>query len=105
MYISNCCINNGALNSRHQHSPMQMEGIHTTGCCSVPRRDRLLHCYHHLGAVQPLARCLTLASVDVSHVSHVSHVRRPRTLPQSATRTSRIVFWGVSIYNYTGCKL
>jgi hypothetical protein len=27
---------------------MPVEGIHTTGCCSVLRRDRLRHCYHHL---------------------------------------------------------
>jgi len=49
----------GELNSHHQQSPMRVEGIHTTGCCPVPRRDRLWHCCHHLSAMQPSARCLT----------------------------------------------
>jgi hypothetical protein len=38
---------------------MGVEGIHTTGCCPVSRTDRLRHCYHHLSALQPSARCLT----------------------------------------------
>jgi hypothetical protein len=29
----------GELNSHHKQSPMRVEGIHTTGCCPVPRRD------------------------------------------------------------------
>jgi hypothetical protein len=41
----------GQLNSHHQQSPMRVEDIHTTGCCPVPRRDLLRHCYHHLIAV------------------------------------------------------
>jgi len=47
------------LARHHQQSPMRVEGIHTTGCCPVPRRDRLRHCYHHLSAMQSSARCLT----------------------------------------------
>jgi hypothetical protein len=39
--------------------PHEVEGIHMTGCCPVPRRDRLRHCYHYLSAMQPSARCLT----------------------------------------------
>jgi hypothetical protein len=50
---------NGELNSNHQHSPMRVEGLHTTGCCQAPRGVRLRHCYHHLSAMQPSARCLT----------------------------------------------
>jgi hypothetical protein len=49
----------GEVNSHHQQSPMRVEGIHTTGCCPVPWRDRLWHFCHHLSAVQPSARCLT----------------------------------------------
>jgi hypothetical protein len=30
-----------------------------TGCCLVPQRYCLRHCYHHLSAMQPLAQCLT----------------------------------------------
>jgi hypothetical protein len=46
----------GELHSHHQQSPVPVVGIHTTGCCPVPRRDRLRHCCHHLSAMQP---CLT----------------------------------------------
>jgi hypothetical protein len=49
----------GEMNSHHPQSPMRVEGIHTTGCCPVPRRDRLRHCCHHLSTMQPSARCLT----------------------------------------------
>jgi len=44
---------------------MRAEGIHTTGCCLVPRKNRLRHCCHQLSAMQPSARWLTrtLASV------------------------------------------
>jgi hypothetical protein len=49
----------GELNSHHQQSPMRVEGIHTTGCCPVPRRDRLRHCYHYLSVMQSSARCVT----------------------------------------------
>jgi hypothetical protein len=48
----------GELNSHHQQGPLWAEDIHTTGCCPVPRRDRLRHCYLHLSAMQPSARCL-----------------------------------------------
>jgi hypothetical protein len=47
------------LNSHHQQSPMRVEGVHTAGCCPLPWRDRLRHCYYHLSAMQPSARCLT----------------------------------------------
>jgi hypothetical protein len=47
------------LNSQHQQSSMWVEGIHTTGCFSLSRRDRLGHCYHHLRDMRPSARCLT----------------------------------------------
>jgi hypothetical protein len=47
------------LNTHHQHSHRLVEGKHTTGCCLLPRRGRLQHCYHHVSAVQPSARCLT----------------------------------------------
>jgi hypothetical protein len=50
----------GELNSHHQQSPIRVEGIHTTGCCPVHRRDRLRYWYHHLSAIQPSARRLTL---------------------------------------------
>jgi hypothetical protein len=51
----------GELNSHHQQSPIWVEdiGLHTTGCCPVPRRDRLPHCYHRLSAMQISERCLT----------------------------------------------
>jgi len=49
----------GELNSRQPQRPMRVEDIHTTGCCPVPRRDRLRHCYHHLSAMQFSVRCLT----------------------------------------------
>jgi hypothetical protein len=49
----------GELDSHYQQSPMRVKGVHTTGCCPVPRRDLLRHCCHHLSAVQPSARCLT----------------------------------------------
>jgi hypothetical protein len=48
----------GQLNSHHQQSPMRVEGIHMTGCCPVPQRDRLRHCYHYLSVMQSSARCL-----------------------------------------------
>jgi hypothetical protein len=41
----------GVINSHHQQSPMRMEGIRTTGCCPVPQRGLLRHCYHHLSAM------------------------------------------------------
>jgi hypothetical protein len=49
----------GEFSSHHQQSPMWVEGKHTTGCCPVLRRDLLRHCYHHLIAMQPSARCHT----------------------------------------------
>jgi hypothetical protein len=49
----------GESNSHHQQSLTRVESVHTTGCCPVPRRDRLRHCYHHLSVMQPSARCLT----------------------------------------------
>jgi hypothetical protein len=39
--------------------PLAGEDIRTTGCCPVPRRDHLWHCYHHLSATRPSALCLT----------------------------------------------
>jgi hypothetical protein len=39
------------LNSRHQQSPMRVEGLLPMGCCPVPRRDLLRHCYHRLSAM------------------------------------------------------
>jgi hypothetical protein len=42
----------GELNSHQPKSPMREEGVHTTGCCPVPRRDHLRHCCHHLSATQ-----------------------------------------------------
>jgi hypothetical protein len=67
---------------------MRVEGIHTTWCCPVPRRDRLRQCCHHLSAIQPSARCLT------------PWFRWTRTLlavlgryPSYATRTPRVGFW------------
>jgi hypothetical protein len=47
------------LNSHHQQSPMWVEGIHMMGCCPVPRRDHLQHCYHHHSAMRPSAWWLT----------------------------------------------
>jgi hypothetical protein len=38
---------------------MRVEDIHGMGCCPVPRKDRLRHCYSHLSAMRPWARCLT----------------------------------------------
>jgi hypothetical protein len=49
----------GNSNSHHPHSPMWVQGIHTTGCCRGPRRYLYRYCYHRLSAMQPLARCLT----------------------------------------------
>jgi hypothetical protein len=49
----------GKLNSHHQQSPMQVEGIHTMGYCLVPKRDHLQYYYHHLSALQPLTPCVT----------------------------------------------
>jgi hypothetical protein len=49
----------GELNSHLQQSPMSVKGLYTTGCCPVPWRGRLWHCYLHLSAMEPLARCLT----------------------------------------------
>jgi hypothetical protein len=49
----------GELTGHHPHSPIWVEGIHMMGCCPVPQRDRLGHCYHHLSAMQLSARCLT----------------------------------------------
>jgi hypothetical protein len=49
----------GEFSSHHQQNPMWVEGKHTTGCCPVLRRDLLRHCYHHLIAMQPSARCHT----------------------------------------------
>jgi hypothetical protein len=39
--------------------PLAVEGVHTTGCCPVPRGDRLRHCCHHLSDTQFPARCST----------------------------------------------
>jgi hypothetical protein len=47
------------VKSHHQQRRLRVEGIHTTGCCSMPRRDRLRHCCHHLSAMQSSAWCLT----------------------------------------------
>jgi hypothetical protein len=77
----------GKLNSRHPQSPVRVEGMLTTGCCPVSLRDRLRHCYHHLSAMQPSARCLT------------PWLRWTRGLfavlgcYPSATRTPRVGFW------------
>ena len=46
-------------NGHHPQSPIRVEGINTTGCCLVPRGDRLGHCLYHPSAMQPSARCLT----------------------------------------------
>jgi hypothetical protein len=78
------------LNSHHQQSPMQLEGIHTTGCWPVPRRDHLLHWYHHVSAIQPSALCLThwlwCTRALFAVLGHHS---------LSATRTPRVGFWRV----------
>jgi hypothetical protein len=79
----------GELSSHHPQNPMRVEDIHTTGCCPVPRRDRLWH-YHLLIAMQPSARCLApwLRGSDP--------VCSPRTLhppPPPMTRTPRVGFW------------
>jgi hypothetical protein len=80
----------GKLNSHHQQSPMPVECIHTTGCCPVPRRDHLRHCY----PPQCHAAFGTMPHILAS-VNH-SPVCRPRTLPSSAMRTPMFGFW-------TGC--
>jgi hypothetical protein len=51
--------NDRGIEQSHQQSPMWVEGIHTAGCCSVPRRCRFRHCYHHLTAMQNSAWCPT----------------------------------------------
>jgi hypothetical protein len=66
-----------------------MGGRHTyDGCCLVPRRDCLWHCYHHLSAMQPLAQCHhNLASVDQSPVC------QPRTLQPHQRGYVGLDFW------------
>jgi hypothetical protein len=75
----------GELNSHHMQSPVRVEDMHNTGCCPVPRRDRL---QHNLSAMQPSTRCLT------------PWLRWTRALfavlgrhPPSATRTPRVNFF------------
>jgi hypothetical protein len=65
----------GDLNSQHPQSLMWVEGIHTTRCCPVPRRDYLTvlsppQCHAAFGMMPSI-----LASVDQSPVCH------PRTYP------------------------
>jgi hypothetical protein len=56
--IDNSPARTGELNHHYSQSPTRVEGIHSTGCCPVPRRDRSRHCYHHLVAMQPSAQYL-----------------------------------------------
>jgi hypothetical protein len=79
----------GELNSHHQQSPMGVVGIHTMGCCPVPRRDHLFttllsppQCHVAFGTMPH-----TLATVEQRPVCC------PRTLSPSATRTPRVGFW------------
>jgi hypothetical protein len=58
-------------NSHNPQSPMMWEA----GCSSVPRMDRLRHCYHHLSATQPSSLILGLSSQRIV-VVHVNGVRR-----------------------------
>jgi hypothetical protein len=44
--------NDRGIKQSHQQSPMWVEGIHTAGCCPVPRRGCFRHCYRHLTAMQ-----------------------------------------------------
>jgi hypothetical protein len=56
----------GELDSDHQQSPMRVEGVHMTGCCPVPRRDRLRHCCHHLSTMLPNWGVLPIFNKELS---------------------------------------
>jgi len=66
---------------------MQVEGIHMKGCCPVPRKDCLWHCYHHLSAMQCLAWCLS----PWLRLTRALLASSP--LPSSTMRMPRVEFW------------
>jgi hypothetical protein len=70
------------LNSHHPHSPMRVEGIHTTGWARCPGGTICDIAVATFGTMPH-----TLASVVKSPVHH------PGTSPPTATRTPRVGFW------------
>jgi hypothetical protein len=77
----------GELNSRHPQSPMRVEGIHTSWCCLVPRRDRLWQCSHHLSAMQTSTQCLT------PWLRWIRAMYAVLGCPPPTTRMPRFGFW------------